>query len=214
MDPGPGQRHAAVQGEGLLQDLDRPSSVMEGNIVFRQGDRVIYANRMYYNVRSQTGIVLDAMLESPVPTYQGALRLRSKIIEQVGPNQFVASESSMTSSRLGVPSYDLRTGTISYTDQQAPVINPLTGQPEVDPTNNQPLIAHNRLAVSRDNALFVGPVQVFCWPYLATDLSQPNYYLDNIHSATTRFSARRCSSTSMPISCSASKTRRPALTGT
>ena len=31
---------------------------LEGNVVFRQGERTIYAQRMYYDVRRETGIVL------------------------------------------------------------------------------------------------------------------------------------------------------------
>ena len=33
---------------------------MEGNVVFRQGDRTIYADRMYYDVRHHLGTVLGA----------------------------------------------------------------------------------------------------------------------------------------------------------
>ena len=39
---------------------------MEGNIVFRQGERVIYADRMYYNVPNETGTILNAEMLTPV----------------------------------------------------------------------------------------------------------------------------------------------------
>jgi hypothetical protein len=53
---------------------------MEGNIEFRQGDRIVYADRMYYDVRRQIGVILDAELLTPLPRYadhkyQGLVRL-------------------------------------------------------------------------------------------------------------------------------------------
>jgi len=50
---------------------------LEGDIVFRQGDRVIYADRMYYNVAQETGMVLDAEAITSVPEYQGIVRLKA-----------------------------------------------------------------------------------------------------------------------------------------
>ena len=34
----------------------------------RQGQRVIYAKRMYYDVRNEKGVVLDAEVLTPLPT--------------------------------------------------------------------------------------------------------------------------------------------------
>ena len=39
---------------------------LEGNIVFRQGNRVIYADRMYYNVQEERGVVLNSELLTPI----------------------------------------------------------------------------------------------------------------------------------------------------
>ncbi len=58
---------------------------MEGNIVFRQQDRVIYAERMYYNVREQNGVVLDGELLTPIPGYEGLVRLKADVLRQVDP---------------------------------------------------------------------------------------------------------------------------------
>ena len=45
---------------------------MEGNIVFRQGERMIYADRMYYDVPNHVGTVLDAEVLTPVPQLRRA----------------------------------------------------------------------------------------------------------------------------------------------
>ena len=53
---------------GTTQASDMPLEIyMEGNIVFRQGDRTVYADRMFYDVRRQVGIILNAELLAPVP---------------------------------------------------------------------------------------------------------------------------------------------------
>ena len=55
-------------------------------------------------------------------------------MQQLGPDRFLAQNASLTSSRFGVPGYELRAGLMTYDDIQHPRINPFTGMPEVDPT--------------------------------------------------------------------------------
>jgi hypothetical protein len=167
-------------GSGMVQGDDAPLELyLEGNIVFRQGDRVLFANRMYYDVRRQVGVVLDAEMSGGVPTYDGAIKLRARVLEQLSPNQFLASDVSLTSSRQGVPSYDLRTGSMLYDDKQEPVIDPQTGQALVD-AEGDPLIQHTRTATSRNNTIYFGQTPVFYWPYMSTNLEEPSYYIRDI----------------------------------
>ena len=61
---------------------------LEGDIVFRQGERIIYAESMYYNVNSQRGMVLDAEAITTIPEYQGVVRLKAEVLEQVSRGNF------------------------------------------------------------------------------------------------------------------------------
>ena len=163
-----------------LQQHETPLEIyLEGNIVFRQGDRTVYANRMYYDVRRKSGVILNAEMLTPVPEYQGLLRLRADVLRQLDDDHFVAQNGSLTSSRFGVPTYELKSGTVVFQDVQQPAVNPLTGQPDVDPETGQPIIAHQRQATSTNNFVYVEGVPVFYWPTMATDLESPNYYIDN-----------------------------------
>ena len=47
----------------------------------------------------------------------------------------------------------------------------------VDPCTGQPVVEHQRLATASNDFLFLGPVPVFYWPMLATDLNDPSYYI-------------------------------------
>jgi hypothetical protein len=171
----------ADDAEGqAFQPRDRPLEIyMEGNVVFRQGERTIYAQRMYYDVRRETGIVLAAEMLTPVESYEGLLKLRADVVQMIGRDRFIAQNASLTSSRFGIPGYELRAGLMSYDDVQQPRINPFTGVPEVDATGS-PIIDHQKLATSRNNRILIEQIPVFYWPFMATNLEKPNYYIDSV----------------------------------
>ena len=54
----------------------------EGNVVFRQGERIIYADRLYYDVPNRVGTVLNADVLTPVRNYAGLLRLHADVVQQ------------------------------------------------------------------------------------------------------------------------------------
>lgn len=164
-----------------LQGNETPLEIyMEGNIVFRQGERVIQAERMYYDVNNHVGTVLQANILTPVPSFRGLLRLRADIVRQTGPDRFFAHDTFITSSRMENPGYRMQAEDVYFEDIQKPVVNAFTGAPEINPVTGEQMVDHQQLATSRNNFLFVGPVPVFYWPVLATDLSQPSYYVRRI----------------------------------
>ena len=153
---------------------------LEGNIVFRQADRIIYAESMYYNVPQESGIVMNAELLAGVPGYPGAVRLKADILRQVDRQRFQANQAAITTSRLGVPRYWFQAGDLRFEDRASPVIHPVTGQPVVDPLTGAPLARGERLASSRNNVIYLGEIPVFYWPSLQTDLTQPSTLIRRI----------------------------------
>ncbi|MGC3971287.1 MAG: hypothetical protein QM775_29280 [Pirellulales bacterium] len=163
------------------QEVERPMELyLEGNIVFREGDRVIYAERMFYNVNQRTGTILNAEVTTPVSDYHGMARLKADVVRQLGMNNFQADNARLTTSRMTNPRYRLQASSLSFTDNQRPIIDPVTRQPLIDPTTGEPAVQHDRLAVSTGNTLFVGPVPVFYWPRMATNLENPSFYVRNV----------------------------------
>ncbi|MFO0817128.1 MAG: organic solvent tolerance protein OstA [Pirellulales bacterium] len=150
---------------------------MEGNIVFREGDRVIYAERMYYNVTERRGVVLAAEMLTPVPEYEGLLRLKADAIQMYNEQQIQAFGAAVTSSRLGVPRYWFQSETLTFQDQQRPKLNPYTRMPDIDPRTGEPLVEHEYLATSTNNWVYLAGIPVLYWPTVATDLKEPTYYL-------------------------------------
>ncbi|MBN2476084.1 MAG: organic solvent tolerance protein OstA [Pirellulales bacterium] len=166
-----------------LQGQQAPLEIyMEGNIAFRQfisglGEQVIYAQRMYYDVANQRGTVIEAELLTPVPQYQGLLRLKAQVLQQLGRDRYFAQNGFLTSSRMGRPGYRIQSGNIQFEGIQRPLFDPLSGQPMIDGQTGQAMIGHQRQVTSQDNVLYLGDVPVFFWPTLSTDLEDPTFYI-------------------------------------
>ena len=164
-----------------IQPQDAPLEFyLEGNIVFREGDRVIYADRMYYNVQQRTGMVLNAEVLTPAPEYEGLVRLKAHVLQQVDASNFRAFGAAVTSSRLGVPRYWFQAETVDFQDHQRPRIDPFTGQLVRDPETGEAAVEHDYLVTSRNNFVFLGGVPVLFWPVMATDLANPAYYVNSL----------------------------------
>ncbi len=153
---------------------------MEGNIVFRQGDRIINAQRMYYDVNCHIGVVLDAEMLTPVPSYEGLLRLRAAVVRQTSQDTFFAEQSFLTSSRLGEPGYRHAIqrglpGRPSGADARSPHGRPRHRSVDRRADPAAPAGGHRR-----NNVLYVGDIPVFYWPYIATDLENSTYYIRRI----------------------------------
>ncbi len=178
---------SALFGGGQIeQSSEVPLEIyLEGNIVFRQGERTVYAERMYYDVRRKVGTILNAELITPLPQvgdyeYQGLVRLKAGVIEQLDASRFVAYDALLTTSRLEVPNYHLGSQTIQFEDVQRPKINPFTGTQARNPATGELEFEHTSLAESQNNFLYLGNVPVFYWPTIATNLEEPSFYVDNL----------------------------------
>ena len=164
-------------GSPTIQSPNSPLEIyMEGNIEFRQGDRVVYADRMFYDARRQIGIILNAELLTPLPKvddyeYQGLVRLRAGAIRQLDQSHFSAVNAQVTTSRFEEPSYHFAANEIAFQDVQSQTVDPRTGELVVE---------HQQLAESRDNWVYMGGVPVFYWPTIATDLRKPSFFIDGI----------------------------------
>lgn len=156
---------------GLVSSPDKPIEMyLDGNIVFNQGNRVIYADRMYYNVSSEYGMVLSAEMLTPVPQYQGLLRLKADVLQQTDRRNFKAFGAAITSSRLGVPRYWLQSGEVELqddrTEENLSVLSPTDSGRSTD-----------MRATAKNNFLYVGGFPVLFWPTFKSNLASPSFYL-------------------------------------
>lgn len=164
------------------QDESVPLEVyLEGNVVFRQGDRVVYADRMYYDVKNKTATILQAEITTPAPGYGGLLRLKADLVRQVNDDTFYARHSYLTSSRMGQPRYRIQSQDVRLYDRQRAQVNPFTGSPMIDPNTREQVIEHDQMVTAKNNTMFIGPAPVFWWPRFTTTLDEPSTLLSSIY---------------------------------
>jgi hypothetical protein len=177
-----GVQRPGAGGETLQSD-DTPLEIyMEGNVVFRQGNRIIQAPAMYYDVRQKIGVVLNAEVLTPLPspTYPGLVRLRANVLRQVDEDRFVAEGASFTTSRFGDPTYEMRAGQVVFEDSQHPEINLFTGAPEVDPRTGEPRIENEERLTAYNDVFYFEDFPVFYWPVFSGDLERGSFYLNKL----------------------------------
>lgn len=142
---------------------------LEGDIVVRQGDQIIYADAMYYNAAREVGVILDAEVIATIPQTQGTARVKAEVMRQVARGNFVANNAAVTSSRLGVPRYWLQSNELSLTQR------PIT---RVDPDTHQVVLDSEPYVSSRGNFVYAGGIPVLYWPRFSTPLRKPTSYLN------------------------------------
>jgi hypothetical protein len=146
---------------------------LEGNIVFQQGSRKIYADRMYYNVQSEYGMILGAEVLTPAPQYEGIVRLKADVIQQRSRENFLANRAAMTSSRLGVPRYWLQADRIELNDQRQSNPTGMMGFGLMAPAGDQTAMK----ARARHNFVYLEGIPVMYWPVLNSNVDTPSFYL-------------------------------------
>ncbi|MCE5302652.1 MAG: hypothetical protein LLF97_06020 [Planctomycetaceae bacterium] len=163
---------------GEMQDQRVPLEFyLEGNVVFRQGERTIRADRMYYDVPNHVGLVVNADLITPMRNYAGLLRLHADVLQQTAEDRYRGQGAFLTSSRMEEPGYRVQAGDIYFEDLQVPVIDPATGQPQVDPNTGRPIVDRQQLATADGNFVYAGPVPIFYWPRMSFDPEDPTLYI-------------------------------------
>ena len=156
---------------------DLPVEVyIEGNVVFQQGQRRIYADRMYYNVQAEYGMILGAEILTPAPKYEGILRLKADVIQQRSRENFLAYSAALTSSRLGVPRYWLQSDRIELSDRSNETSNSLFGLPFFGRTADQT----GMQAKARNNFVYIEGLPVLYWPIFNTNVDTSSFYVNGL----------------------------------
>lgn len=144
---------------------------LEGDIVFRQGERIIYADSMYYNVAMERGLVLDAEAITTVPNYKGLVRLKADVIQQVAKGNFIAFDAAITSSRMGIPRYWLQSEQLTLREEERWQTDPVSGTRQL---SREPFVD------SKNNFVYLSGVPILYWPKFSTSLERPTSYVSSV----------------------------------
>ena len=133
---------------------------LEGNIIFRDGERRIEAHRMYYDTKTGLAYIVDAKLKTPmigVPDVTGTIRLQAETLRRIDEKSYTAKNGFVSTSQLGEPTYSLHARTMNYDES-----------------------AGRQLVVAENNYVAIGKVPIFYWPWMAADLKDPSFFLRNV----------------------------------
>ena len=153
---------------------------LEGNIIFREGEQQIEADRMYFDVQTGRGIVREAEVFASIPNFEGLIRLRAEEIRMPEKGMLVANNAFVTTSRIGSPSYRFQLGQLMVRDQKQPKMDPKTGQPILDPRTGEPVMEGPKDVTGRDAVVKVGEVPIFYLPYFAAPLENPSNIINKV----------------------------------
>lgn len=154
---------------------------LDGNVVFREGDNVIYAKKMYYDVKNRVGIVQDAELIARIPDVQnGYVRLAAEKIAQRGPDALYASNAWISTSMMGEPTYRIQSDSIVAEKRRNGLYDVATGRPAIDPQTGKQRVQEEQYFIAENNVVAIGNVPVFYWPWLAMDIEDRSTYLRSL----------------------------------
>ena len=166
-------RHEQTQSGELDMEL-----YLEGDIVFREGERVIYANQMYYDVKNRVGLIRDTEMVLPVPeTPGGWFRIKADSVAQSGPDSMTAQNAWISTSRMGKPSYRLQSTSLTAETRTAPLYDSASGQPLIDQATGEQKTKKSGYVIAENNYVALGSVPVFYWPWMAMDTRDQSLYL-------------------------------------
>lgn len=150
---------------------------LEGNVVFAKDRRIINAEKMFYDIERQRGTILDADMLTPIQSYNGLVRMKADIVQQLDENNVQAYGSALTSSRMGVPRYWLQSGNLAIERTESALSDPQTGFPLFDSISGEYLAEDEYFAEGRANRVYIAGVPVLAWPRFRTSLNNPDLYL-------------------------------------
>ncbi len=163
-----------------VDDLDF-EIYLDGNVVFREGNNVVYAKRMYYDVKHRVGIIEEAEMIAEIPDMEGAFfRLGAARIVQETPNTLRATDAWTSTSMMGKPTYRLQSNSVTAERRSRPLYDALTGNAVIDSKTGLQATEDKELVIAENNFVSIGNMPVFYWPWMAMDIRDRALYLKSL----------------------------------
>lgn len=164
----------------MLQQPEQPFQLyLEGNIVIRRQSQlpmlgnlevnnVIRATRAFYDARENRALILDAELQSYVPSMDASFRIRAERIRQDSLQSYQAHNAWFTTSQMGYPGYRVQARDIFVEPRPS-----VTGATQVDPRTGQVVPRDSYWITAEGAQLLVGDVPLIYAPQLSTPVEDP-----------------------------------------
>ncbi len=107
----PGGGAAAIEETGVSEIY------VAGDVHFRQGQRTIRADELYYDLRHERGLARNVVMRTFDPARNVPIYVRAKQLRQVGENEFVAEDIALTTSEFWTPQLSLAASEVRVVDE-------------------------------------------------------------------------------------------------
>ncbi|QDT39646.1 LPS-assembly protein LptD [Stratiformator vulcanicus] len=162
-----------------VQSRDTPFTVyLEGNIVIRQGGRVMRAKKAVYDARQEKALLDDAEIRTFMPDLGAELRVRADRLRQITKSRFKAENAWLSTSKFGKPGYRLQAKEI-FLEPRYDVPWLGLGDTVVDPRTGQ-TTTETPWFRSYDNKFMVHDVPIFYSPKLSGPATDPGIPLKTL----------------------------------
>lgn len=164
----------------ILQQPNQPFQLyLEGNIVIRRQSQlsltgnlevnnVIRASRAFYDARENRALILDADLQSYIPSMDASFRIRADRIRQDSLKSYLAQNAWFTTSGLGKPGYRIQANEIELEERSLGL-----GLTEVNPRTGEVAPREDYWITTRGAQLFVEDVPLIYIPQMSSPVENP-----------------------------------------
>lgn len=164
----------------MMQKPEQPFQLyLEGNIVIRRQSQlpmmgnmevnnVIRATRGFYDARENRALILDAELQSYLPSIDASFRIRAERIRQESLKSYHAQNAWFSTSQMGKPGYRIQASDIFLEPRPSP-----TGAMVIDPRTGQQVPRESYNVTALGSQFFVDDVPLIYIPQVSTSIEDP-----------------------------------------
>jgi hypothetical protein len=180
---------ASESGQFSPEMLQRPEQsfqlYLEGNIVIRRQsllpqlggvevNNVIRATRAFYDARENRALILDADLQTYIPSRDVTFRIRAQTIRQDSLKSYHAQNAWFTTSELGYPGYRVQANDL-YLEPR-----PTGSGTQVDPTTGQLIPRESYWVTAQGTQFIAGDIPLAYIPRVSTPIEDPGVPLTGL----------------------------------
>lgn len=180
---------ATESGQFSPEMLQRPEQsfqlYLEGNIVIRRQsllpqlggmevNNVIRASRAFYDARENRALILDADLQTYIPSRDVTFRIRADRIRQNSLKSYHAQNAWFTTSELGYPGYRVQSNDL-YLEPR-----PTGSGTQVDPITGQIIPRESYWVTAQGTQFIAGDVPLGYIPEVSTPIEDPGIPLTGL----------------------------------
>ena len=105
------------QGTRLFGSGDVEAIYLEGDIIMTLGERMIRASQLYYDLRNNQAVILDAVFRTFLPNRNVPVYIRAERVRQLSARRFEADHPVISTSEFYTPHYHIGAAHVELVDK-------------------------------------------------------------------------------------------------